>query len=240
MSFFLFVFSLTVFPSETNRVEIISETSLNAWKWTPRWSVEPYPADQVFLFNKLRCACPFLSYKNIYLGMEVGFANRFHFTYFNTYASWGLDDSELWFLLRTTVTIDILTRIALPTGSYRDGLSNGTYGIELYLRKDQLIPRSRVYVGYEWIGTNPDMMNCGDKLHLELEIHDWLEISSYYAFPDKGTYFLLHDSPSLALEISIFRNLRLMKTCSMALLLKQTLFGKDIPISTSISLIISV
>ena len=239
MNIFLFIAALTVFPPETNALEIVTETSLNAWTWTPRWSIEPYPANQVFLVNSLRCSWPFFSTKQISLGVEAGFANRFHFTHFYSYASWGLDDSDVWLMLKAAGTTDFLARFALPTGAYSAGLGTGAYRIELYLRKAQIMRRGKVYLGYEWIGTNPDKVNYGDKIRLGLEIHNWLEISSFYAFADESTYYSLHDSPSFALEILVCKNFQFMKACSTALLFKQTLLGKDTPISTSISLRIS-
>jgi hypothetical protein len=239
MNIFLFTAALAVFPSETNALEIVTETSVKVWTWTPRWTIEPYPAYQVFLVNSLGCSWPFFSTSQISLGVDAGFANRSHFTNFYSYASWGLDDSDIWLMLHTTATLDVLVKIAVPTGSYCVGLSKGAYGIEIYLRKAQIMRKSKVYLGYEWIGINPDKVNYGDKIRLGLEIYNWLEISSYYAFADEGTYYSLHDSPSFALEVSICRNFQFMKACSMDLLFKQTLLGKDTPISTSISLRIS-
>jgi hypothetical protein len=239
MNILLFITALTVFPQEAKAIEIVAETSMNVWKWTPRWSIEPNPAYQVFLVNSLGLSCPFFSTNHISLGVEAGFANRFHFTYFYSYGSWGLDDSDMWLMLKATETTDFLARFALPTGSYSDGLGIGTYRIELYLRKAQIIRSGNVYLGYEWIGTNPDNVNYGDKIHLGLEVHDWLDISSFYSFADKGTYYSLHDSPSFALEITIRKNFQFMEAFNMMLLLKQTLLGKDTPISTSISLRIS-
>ena len=239
MNIFLFIAALTVFPSETNRLEIVTETSLNVWTWTPRCSIEPYPGNQVFLVNSLGCSWPFFSNGQISLGVDVGFANRLHFTYYYSYTSWGLDDSNIWLMFHTTATIDILTKIAVPTGPYSAGLSKGAYGIEIYLRKSQIRRKNKVYLGYEWIGTNPDRVNYGDKILLGLEIYDWLEISSFYAFVDEGTHYSLYDSPSFALEISICKNFQFMKAYNMALLFKQTILGKDTPLSTSISLRIS-
>lgn len=239
MSIFLCIATLVVFPAETNTLEIITETSLNAWTTTPRWSIEPFPGNQVFLVNRLRCSYPFFSSSQISLGVDAGFANRFHFTHFYSYASWGLDDSDVWLMLNTTATIDFLARFAIPTGSYSDGLGKGGYRIELYLKKAQIMRKSKVYFGYEWIGTNPDEVNYGDKIHFGLEIYNWLGITSYYAFSDQGTYYSLYDSPSFALEISISKDFLFMKACSMTLIFKQTLLGKDTPISTSISLRIS-
>jgi hypothetical protein len=142
-------------------------------------------------------------------------------------------------VLNTTATIDVLARFALPTGSYSVGLGKGAYRTELYMRKAQIMRRSKVYLGYEWIGSNPDKVNYGDKIHLGLEICSWLQISSYYAFADKSTYYSLHDSPSFALEISMSKDFLFMKSCSMTLIFKQTILGKDTPISTSISLGVS-
>ena len=239
MNILLFIAALTVFPQELKALEIVTETSLNIWTWTPRWSIEPYPAYQALLANNLGCSWPFFSTNHVSLGVEAGVANRFHFTYFYSYTSWGLDDSNIWLMLSPNATMDLLTKIAVPTGSYSDGLGTGAYRMGVYLRKSQIVPKTKVYLGYEWIGTNPDKVNYGDKIHLGLKAYDWLEISSYYSFADKGTYYPLYDSPSFALEISICREFQLMKAYRMALLLKQTLLGKDIPLSTSVSFRIS-
>ena len=239
MNMFLFITALAVFPSETNALEIVMETSVKVWTWTPRWSIEPYPGYQVFLVNSLGCSWPFFSTNQISLGVDAGFVNRLHFTYYYSYTSGGLDDSNIWLMFHTTATIDVLAKIAVPTGPYSAGLSKGAYGIEIYLRKSQIMRKNKVYLGYEWIGTNPDKVNYGDRIRIGLEIYDWLEISSFYAFADEGMYYSLHDSPSFALEILACKNFQFMKACSMALLFKQTLLGKDTPISTSISLRIS-
>ncbi len=239
MNIFLFIVGLIVFPPETNAPEIVTETSVNVWTWTPRWSIEPYPAYQVFLVNSLGCSWPFFSTSQISLGVDAGFANRLHFTYFYSYTSWGLNDSDIWLISHATATIDVLAKIVVPTGSYSAGLSKGAYGIEIYLRKSQIMRKNKVYLGYEWIGTNPDKVNYGDRIRIGLEIYNWLEISSFYAFADEGTNYSLHDSPSFALEILVRKNFHLTKTCNMALLFKQTLLGKDTPMFTSISLRIS-
>ena len=239
MNIILFIASFAVFPSETNALEIVAETSLSAWVWTPRWSIEPYPTHQVFLVNSIGCSWPFFSTNHVSLGVDARFTNRLHFTYFYSYGAWGLNDSDIWLLLKAAGTTDFLVKFALPTGSYGDGSGTGAYGIELCLRKTRIMRMGKVYLGYEWIGTNPDKVNYGDKIHLGLEIHNWIELSSFYAFVDEDTYYSLHDSPSFALEISVHKNLQFMKTCRMVLLFKQTLLGKDTPVSTSVSFRIS-
>ena len=238
MNILLCIFAFIVFP-KTNALEIIAETSVNAWTFTPRYGIEPFPGYQVFLVNRLRCSYPLFSDNRISLGVEAGFANRFHFTYFYYYASWGSDDSDVWLVLTSSRTVDFLARFGLPTGQYDKGLGRGTYRIELYIKKTRILKNSSAYFGYEWIGTNPDQVNYGDKIHLGVEINNWLRISSYYAFADGGTYYSLHDSPSFALETSFFKDFRLMKAYNMEVLLSQTLLGRDTPIKTSISMRIS-
>ncbi|KPK62646.1 hypothetical protein AMJ83_10280 [candidate division WOR_3 bacterium SM23_42] len=238
MSILLCISTLTIFP-KTNTLEIITETSLNAWTFTPRYSIEPFPGDQVFLANRLRCSYSFFSNDRISLGVEAGFANRFHFTYFYSYTVWGLDDSDVWFVLNSGRNTSLLARFRLPTGLYNEGLGIGAYCMELYIRKTNIWRNSSAYFGYEWIGANSDKVNYGDKIRLGVEINNWLRVSSYYAFADQGTYYSLYDSPSFALETSLFKNFRLMKGYTTQVIFSQTLLGRDIPISTSISLRIS-
>ena len=238
MSIFFCIFTLIIYP-ETSALEIITETSLTVWKFTPRYSIEPFPGYQVFLVNGLRCSYPVFSNNGISLGVEAGVASKFHLTYFHSYASWGLDDIDLWLMLDNSEAVNFLARIGLPTGSYEEGLGIGAYRMGLYARKANIVRNRSAYFGYEWTSTNPDKINYGDKIHLGLEICNWLCTTACYAFPDHGEYYSLYDSPSFAVEISIIKNFLLMGAYNMKLTFNQTLFGKDIPISSCISFRVS-
>jgi len=234
----LCIVALVVFP-RTDGSELSVEASLNALTFTPRWSIEPYPGYQVFLVSKLRLSHVFFSNSGISVGTEIGVANRCHLTYFESYAAWGVDDSKAWLMLNTGSTASFLARLGLPTGHYDEGIGRGAYWIEIYSKKARILGNGSVYVGYEWIGTNPDEVNYGDKIHLGLEVCNWLRIHSHYAFADQGAYYSLHDSPSFAIEMSVIKDFEFMKVYNVALVINQTILGRDIPLSTGISLRIS-
>ncbi len=238
MSVFCCIVTLLVFPQAAGS-ELIVETSLNALTFTPRWSIEPYPGYQGFLANKLKLSHAVLCSRNLSLGVEIGVANRFHFTYFESYAAWGLDDTKVWLMGPSFGKISLLARMGLPTGLYDAGIGQGAYWFEIYAKKARIICNSSVCIGYEWIGANPDKVNYGDRIHLGLEIFSWFGIRFQYAFPDHGTYYSLNDSPSFAAEISLSRNFNLSRVYNLALAFNQTVLGKDIPVSTSVSLKIS-
>lgn len=235
MSVLLCIVTLVIFP-KTEGSELIVETSLNALTFTPRWSIEPYPGYQVFLANKLKLSHALLSGSDLSMGVEIGAVNRFHFTYFESYAAWGLDDTKAWLMLNAGSTVNFLTRLGLPTGHYDEGIGKGAYSFEIYAKKADILRKGSVYIGYEWIGTNPDEVNYGDKIHLGFELGSWFGINSYYAFADRGGYYSLHDSPSFAMEISVSKNLKFLKVYNLTLVFEQTVLGKDIPLSTGISL----
>lgn len=227
--------TLAFFP-KTDGSELIMETSLNALTFTPRWTLETYPGYQVFLGGGLRFSHAFLFGDEISIGADIGVANRFHITYFQSYTVWGIDDSNVWLMWDYGGDVNFLARVGLPTGRYADGIGRGAYSFEIYTKKADILRRSSICLGYEWIGTNPDKVNYGDKIHLGFEVCSWVGINSYYAFADKGSYFSLHDSPSFAVEISLGRNLTFTKVYNIVLVFEQTILGKDIPLSTGISL----
>ncbi|UCF70948.1 MAG: hypothetical protein JSW49_01345, partial [candidate division WOR-3 bacterium] len=133
MSVFYCVVTLLVFPQAAGS-ELIVETSLNALTFTPRWSIEPYPGYQGFLANKLNVSHAMLSGRNLSLGVEIGVANRFHFTYFESYAAWGLDDAKVWLMGHFFGTVSLLARTGLPTGLYDAGIGRGAYWFEIYAK----------------------------------------------------------------------------------------------------------
>ena len=235
MNILFCIFAFVIFP-KTNAFTVITETSLNAWTFTPRYSIEPYPGYQVFLINGLRCSCPLLSNNRISLGFEAGFVNRFHFTHFYSYASWGLGECHLWLSVNGPRSVSLLARLNLPTGPFNEGLGTGAYHLELYARKANILRNSSAYIGYEWRGSNPDRVDYGDRIHLGVEITTWLRIASNYAFADQGTYYPLDDSPSFIFEIALFKDFRLMKAYTLQAIFSQTVLGRDMPISTSFSL----
>jgi hypothetical protein len=238
MNILFCIFTCVVFP-QTGTIEIITQTSLNAWTFTPRYSIEPYPGYQVFLVTRLCCSYPFLSDNRISLGVDAGFANRFDFTYFYSYSAWGINDATLWLMFNKNKPVNLLARVKIPTASYNKGLGTGAYHIELYARRVNIMRNCCYYIGYEWIGANSDKINYGDKFHFGLEINDWLRIGANYAFSDKSTYYELHDSPSLTLETCFSKDFRVLKVYRLRVVLSQTIMGRDIPISTSILLRIS-
>ncbi len=213
-----------------NTFEVSMETSLNVWKFTPRWNIESYPGNQAFLFNRFRCSCPIFSMGWVSTGVASGLANRHHFTYYYSYNSYGVGDSDIWLLTEAIGTIAFLGKLGLPTGNYEQRLGIGAYRIETYMNKKRFLRNSNVYLGYEWIGKNPDKVDYGDKIHLALDVNRWLRISSYYAFADKGEKFPLFDSPSFSLGVTISKDFALSRAYNMKLAFNQTLLGKDIDV----------
>jgi hypothetical protein len=239
VSVLLCIISLVVFP-KTEDSELIIETSLNALTFTPRWSLEPYPGYQGFLTNKLRLSHAFLYGSDLSVGVEIGVANRFHFTYFESYAAWGVDDTKAWLMLNPFDKINFLARVGLPSGRYSSGIGIGAYSFEIFLKTVEIVGGSSAYIGYEWVGANPDEVDYGDNIHFGLELLSWFRIRCLYAFADQSAYFSLYDSPSFGIEISVSKNFTVLKFYNLALVLNQTVFGKDIPVKTGISLRISL
>ena len=238
MNILFCIFTIVIFP-RVDGSELIAATSLNPLTFTPRWSIEPYPGYQVFIANRLRLAHAFPVGGDLSMGVEVGVANRFHFTYFKSYTAWGIDDTKAWLTMSSLDNVNLLARVGLPTGRYSSGIGIGAYSFEIFLKRIDILGSNSVYLGYEWVGTNPDQVDYGDKIHLGLELFSWLDIHSNYAFADQGAYISLYDSPSFGIEISVLKKLTVLKTYSLTLVFNQTLLGKDIPVTTDISLRIS-
>ncbi len=238
MSVLFCIFTFVVFP-RVEGPELIVETSLNPLTFTPRWSIEPYPGYQVFLSNRLRLSHAFLYGGDLSVGVEAGVVNRFHFTYYKSYAAWGIDDTKVWLMLNPFGNVNFLARIGLPSGRYSSGIGIGAYSFEIFLKRVEIVGSSSAYIGYEWVGANPDEVDYGDNIHFGVELLSWFRIRCLYAFADQGAYFSLYDSPSFGIEISVSKNFTVLKFYNLALVLNQTVFGKDIPVKTGISLRIS-
>lgn len=238
MNILFCILAIVIFP-RFHGSELIAETSLNSFTFTPRWSIEPYPGYQVFLANRLRLAHAFPIGGDLSMGVEVGVANRFHFTYFNSYGAWGIDDAKAWLMLNPSPKVNLLVRACLPTGAYNSGIGMGAYSLEIYAKKAEIALISSACVGYEWVGTNPDQVNYGDKIHLGFELSSWLRVHCHYAFADQCGYFSLYDSPSFAIEISALKNFRVLRSYNLTVVFNQTTLGKDSPVITSVSLRIS-
>ena len=238
MNILLCIFTVVVFP-RVDGSELIAETSLNPFTFTPRWSIEPYPGYQVFLANSVRFAHAIHIGSDLSMGAEVGVANRFHFTYFRSYGAWGIDDTKAWLMLNPFRDVTLLLRAGMPTGRYDSGIGMGAYSIEVFLKRAEMLGNYSAHIGYEWVGTNPDQVNYGDKIHLGLEFLGWLQVHCIYAFADRGAYFALYDSPSFAIEISGVKNFRVLRSYNLAVVINQTILGKDIPVTTSVSLRLS-
>jgi len=235
MNILLCIFTVVVFP-RADGSELIAETSLNPFTFTPRWSIEPYPGYQVFLANRVRFAHAFPIGSDFSMGAEAGVASRFHLTYFKSYGVWGVDDTRAWLMLNSFGSVSLLVRAGLPTGRYDSGIGTGAYSLEIYTKKADIMRFSSACIGYEWVGTNPDQVNYGDKIHFGLELLSWLRIHCHYAFADQGAYFSLYDSPSFGIEISVSKNFRVLQFYNLAAVFSQTILGKDNPVTTGISL----
>lgn len=235
----LLCFLAIVFFPRNNGSELVIETSLNVMTFTPRWSIEPYPGYQAFLANELRLSQVLFRGGNLSLGVEAGVANRFHFTYFDSYATWGVGDTKAWLMLSPFCGAGLLVRLGLPTGQYNTGIGTGAYSFEIYAKKTEILRSGSIYLGYEWVSINPDEIDCGDKIHLGVDLLSWFSIHCHYAFADQGAYFPLYDSPSLAIEISVSKNVGVLKCYNFAVVFNQTVFGKDVPIKSGIMLKIS-
>ncbi len=239
MIILLCIIALHTFEQDINTFEVCLETSSNVLKFTPRWTLESYPGNHIILFNRLTCSYSPFCVRGVYIGAEFGFVNRFHSTYFYSYNSYGVDDTHIWLQTETIGTIAFLGKFGLPTGNYIEGLGNGAYWIELYLKRKEFLGKGNVYLGYEWIGKNPDNVDYGDKIHFALDMNRWLRISSYYALADRGEDFPLYDSPSFSLGVTISKDFVLSKTYNLKLAFNQNLLGKDIDVVSSFFLTIA-
>lgn len=215
-------------------VEVVS--SLEALKFTPRYTIEPMAGGQILQINKANFYYQFHPINKLGLGIKTGVGLSTHWTYYYSYTNIGWLDSDGWIIIGPFINITGYLSATIPTGNYIKFLGQGVYSFTSSIKMQKIYNKLNYEIGYTWLGRNPNLVDYGDRLFLKVEAYNQnynVEIS--YNFPDKSDLFCLYDSRSLSINIRIA--LKTFKSCCSLskLFFGQTIFGRDTQIISSLS-----
>lgn len=232
---FLIFNSIEAPPPSNQRLGINLNTSFEAWKFTPRYTIEPFAGKQKFVQVMLLGFYQIRLHKKIYLGAKSGFASFSHYTNFYRYNNLGLSDSYLWVSYNPYRNITGFCMATMPTGNYVKSLGQGIFEIKVGMQKQKVYWDNSLIVGFKWKTTNPDQVKQGDGIFTEFGTDD-LMLSVNYNFSDKSNLFNLHDSKSFSINLqTTLKTFQSLFSLIPKLFFGQTLYGRDVTMKSCLS-----
>ncbi|MCX7786017.1 MAG: hypothetical protein N2201_07365 [candidate division WOR-3 bacterium] len=220
-----------------NQYGFLLNSSIEVLKFTPRWTIEPFPGRQIFQKSGIVFFCQICPVKKIAIAVQSGFGTYLHYSPFYSYFNYGMLDLDIKTSINFTEYIAGFLTARIPTGNYSKFLGEGTYAIKVGIQKRNCYKNIDLSFGGIWQGENPDKVDCGDKLFCQLKTKNNV-LSLNYNFPDKGGLFDLYDSPSFSLDISVdVKSFKPWHGYKPKLILNQTILGRDTAMITRLSLL---